>query len=53
MWDIDNAGYSWSSTSYDSGDHYRSLYLDFSVASLTPGTADYRGHALQLRCLSE
>ncbi|WP_300856967.1 hypothetical protein [uncultured Rikenella sp.] len=46
-------GYSWSSSSDNSGDHYRGMYLIFSVATLNPSNASFRGHGLQLRCLSE
>ncbi|WP_297627528.1 hypothetical protein [uncultured Rikenella sp.] len=50
---IGDYGYSWSSTSYDSGDLYRGQDLNFGVAYLYTSNAHYRGHGLQLRCLSE
>ncbi|WP_294600087.1 hypothetical protein [uncultured Rikenella sp.] len=46
-------GYSWSSTSYDSGDHYRGMYLYFSATALYPSSTPDRAPGLQLRCLSE
>ena len=53
MWNVGNNGYSWSSTSYDSGDHYRGMYLNFGTQNLNPSSANYRGYGFQLRCLSE
>ncbi|WP_300681788.1 hypothetical protein [uncultured Rikenella sp.] len=53
MWNVGNNGYSWSSTSYDSGDHYRGMYLYFYATVLYPSYAAYRASGFQLRCLSE
>ena len=53
LWNVGNDGYSWSSTSYDSGDHYRGVYLFFRVTELYPSHMTYRAYGLQLRCLSE
>ncbi len=50
---IGNYGFSWSSTSYDSGDHYRGMDLDFNATGLNPNYAAYRAYGNQLRCLSE
>ncbi|WP_300728709.1 hypothetical protein [uncultured Rikenella sp.] len=52
MWNVGNNGYSWSSTSYDSGDHYRGMYLNFNVTELNPSNTTNRANGLQLRCLS-
>ena len=46
-------GYSWSSTSYGSDDHYRGMFLRFYTQHLYPSLAHYRAYGLQLRCLSE
>ncbi|WP_300828999.1 hypothetical protein [uncultured Rikenella sp.] len=51
--DVGNSGYSWSSTSYGSGGHYRGMYLDFNATALYPCYTTYRAYGLQLRCLSE
>ncbi|WP_304708825.1 hypothetical protein [uncultured Rikenella sp.] len=48
-----NGGYIWSSTSYDSGNHYRSWYLYFGMQSLGSNGTGYHATGLQLRCLSE
>ncbi len=53
LWTVGNSGYSWSSTSYGSGDHYRGMYLSFSVTALSPSDVYLRGYSFQLRCLSE
>ncbi|WP_300726922.1 hypothetical protein [uncultured Rikenella sp.] len=53
MWGVSNDGYNWSSTSVDSGNHYRSLYMGFGVAYLNPSTAHHRACGFPLRCLSE
>ncbi|WP_299457479.1 hypothetical protein [uncultured Rikenella sp.] len=53
LWYVGNSGYSWSSTSYASGDHYRGMYLDFYATGLAPSTTPCRAYGLQLRCLSE
>ncbi|WP_300829596.1 hypothetical protein [uncultured Rikenella sp.] len=50
---IGNSGFSWSSTSYDSDDHYPGMYLNFSVTYLNPSHASNRAYGFQLRCLSE
>ena len=46
---IGHYGYSWSSTVSGSNGEY----LDFYTQDLSPSYASYRGHGLQLRCLSE
>ncbi|WP_294600753.1 hypothetical protein [uncultured Rikenella sp.] len=53
MWGIGSSGFSWSSTSYDSGDHYRGMYLYFNATVLNPSSPTYRAYGQQLRCLSE
>ncbi|WP_294600766.1 hypothetical protein [uncultured Rikenella sp.] len=53
MWHVGYYGYNWSSTSYDSGGHYRGMYLSFSATELNPSRATSRAYGLQLRCLSE
>ncbi len=53
MWNVGYNGYSYSSTSYDSGDHYRGVFLDFSSQGLYPSSVSSRGHGFLLRCLSE
>ena len=50
---VGHSGYSWSSTSYDSDDHYPGMYLNFSVTYLNPSHASNRAYGFQLRCLSE
>ncbi|WP_294599709.1 hypothetical protein [uncultured Rikenella sp.] len=50
---VGNGGYSWLSTSYDSGDHYHGMYLGFTATEFGPNNADLRACGLQLRCLSE
>ncbi|WP_294596724.1 hypothetical protein [uncultured Rikenella sp.] len=50
---VGNGGYDWSVTVYDSGDHYRSSYLDFYATWFNPSSTAYRAAGLQLRCLSE
>ena len=52
LWNVGNNGYSWSSTSYDSGDHYRGMYLNFNATELNPSNTTNRANGLQLRCLS-
>lgn len=47
------SGYSWSSTPYNSGDHYRGMHLDFGVTHLGPNYTTHRAYSHQLRCLSE
>ncbi|WP_299458148.1 hypothetical protein [uncultured Rikenella sp.] len=42
-------GYSWSSAV--SGTY--GVFLNFGTQYLNPSNASYRGHGLQLRCLSE
>ncbi|WP_300730420.1 hypothetical protein [uncultured Rikenella sp.] len=46
-------GYSRSSTSYDAGDHYLGVYLNFGATWFGPSTAAQRAYGFQLRCLSE
>ncbi|WP_300728585.1 hypothetical protein [uncultured Rikenella sp.] len=53
LWGVGGNGYSWSSTSYGSGDHYRGMYLTFDVTELAPSYTAHRANGLQLRCLSE
>ena len=50
---IGSIGCNWSSPSYDSGDRYRGMCLNFHVATLDPGSAGNRAYGFQLRCLSE
>ncbi|WP_294597943.1 hypothetical protein [uncultured Rikenella sp.] len=50
---VGNHGYSWSSASYASVDHYRGMYLNFNATALYPSNADSRAYGFQLRCLSE
>ena len=50
---VGNDGYSWSSASYNPGDHYRALDLYFSSQHLSTSRSDYRALGFQLRCLSE
>ena len=50
---VGNSGYGWASTSYDSGDHYRGMYLHFGATALHPSLTTYRAYGRQLRCLSE
>ncbi|WP_294596466.1 hypothetical protein [uncultured Rikenella sp.] len=50
---VGSYGYSWSSTSYGSGDHYRGMYLNFGTVGISTSYADYRSFGFQLRCLSE
>ena len=52
LWYVGSNGYSWSSTSYDSDDHYRGMYLNFNVTELNPSNTTNRANGLQLRCLS-
>ncbi|WP_294598903.1 hypothetical protein [uncultured Rikenella sp.] len=53
MWLIGSSGNSYSSTPYDSDDHYRGVYLSFNVTGLLPSHTSLRGYGHQLRCLSE
>ncbi|WP_304708650.1 hypothetical protein [uncultured Rikenella sp.] len=53
LWRVGSNGYSWSSTSVDSGDHYRGVYLNFHVTWLHPSSASSRAYGYLLRCLSE
>ncbi|WP_297627756.1 hypothetical protein [uncultured Rikenella sp.] len=53
LWGVGLNGFSWSSTSYDSDDHYRGMYLGFSVTNLYPSSAYSRAYGFQLRCLAE
>ncbi|WP_297830021.1 hypothetical protein [uncultured Rikenella sp.] len=46
-------GYSWSSSSVNSGDCYRDLDLGFNTQGLDSNSVHYRAYGLQLRCLSE
>ena len=46
-------GYSLSTTSYTSNNHYRSLHLNLSTQNLYTSFFDHRAYGLQLRCLSE
>ncbi len=50
---VGNHGYSWSSTSYGSGDHYRGMYLYFNATALYLNNAFGCGYGFPLRCLSE
>ncbi len=42
-------GFCYSSSANGSG----GVYLYFGVTHLNPSSSDYRGHGIQLRCLSE
>ncbi len=53
LYRVGHYGYSWSSTSYGSDDHYRGMGLDFRATYLGPSYANYRAYGFQLRCLSE
>ncbi|WP_300681799.1 hypothetical protein [uncultured Rikenella sp.] len=46
---VGNSGYSWSSAV--SGTN--GVFLYFDTQGLNPGSVNYRGYGLQLRCLSE
>ncbi len=50
---VGHDGYSWSSSSVNSGDYYRDLDLSFNTQGLNPNSVHYRAYGLQLRCLSE
>ncbi len=50
---VGSNGYSWVSRSYDSGDRFRGMSLDFSVTGLHPSSTTSQAIGLQLRCLSE
>ncbi len=50
---IGNSGYSYSSTSHTSNDHYRGMYLSFRTTALSASGSYHRANGLPLRCLSE
>ncbi len=49
LWHVGNRGFVWSSAASS----IYGLDLSFSSQYLYPSSVDYRGHGLQLRCLSE
>ncbi len=53
LWYVGSNGYNWSSTSYDSDDHYRSMYLHFGAKELNPSHMTGRAYGFQLRCRAE